>query len=241
MVAEPDPAARPAPFTGKAAYVISQSYYYVAAVVGVGLLLGGVIAALIGVREWIFPATPDVTGSPYLEEGSDDAIRSILGGLAFAIPGGLMFWWHLREARRREPQAVAGVFWGSALYFHLVAFVALVIAVGGVIETLHALIDVAVPQCFSSTVEVGYGPLPDPSNVPSDSPGSDPITVGGIAPIRECYPSSSEALRNALDGLIVAGVAGATWVWHLRRGRRLTAPPSGVEPGEASQTDAAPA
>ena len=236
MVAEPD-ASHPGPFSGKAAFVISQSYYYVAAVVGVGLLLGGVIATLIGLREWIFPVTPEANGSPFLE-GSDDAIRSILGGLAFAIPGGLTFWWHLREARGREPIAVAGVFWGSALYFHLVAFVALVIALGGAIETLHALIDVAVPQCFGP--EQGY--VLDPSTIPGAETGADPITVGGIEPIRECYPSSSEALRNALDGLIVAGVAGATWVWHLRRGRRLTAPPSAerstAPPGGTSPADA---
>ncbi len=36
----------------------------------------------------------------------------------------------------------------------------------------------------------------------------------------ECYPSTSEALRSALDGVIVASVAGAAWVWHLRRGRQ---------------------
>jgi uncharacterized protein DUF5671 len=235
LVAEPDPAARAAPFTGKAAYVISQSYYYVAAVVGIGLLLGGVIAALIGLREWIFPVMPEAHASPFLE-GSDDAIRSILGGLAFAIPGGLTFWWHLREARRREPIAVAGMFWGSALYFHLVAFVALVIALGGAIETLHALIDVAVPQCFGP--EQGY--VLDPSTIPGAESGTDPGTVGAIEPIRQCYPSTSEALRNALDGLIVAGVAGATWIWHLRRGRRLSASP-GVEPDEASPAEAAPA
>jgi uncharacterized protein DUF5671 len=223
VVAEAGAATHPGPFSGKAAYVISQSYYYVAAVVGVGLLLGGVIATLIGLREWIFPVTPNAGGSPFLEEGSDDAIRSILGGLAFAIPGGLTFWWHLREARRREPVAAAGVFWGSALYFHLVAFVALVIALGGAIATLHALIDVAVPQCFESASAIA--PL-DPSTLPGASPGGDPITIGGIEPIRECYPSRSEALRNALDGLIVAGVAGATWLWHLRRGRRLTPPPA---------------
>ncbi len=36
----------------------------------------------------------------------------------------------------------------------------------------------------------------------------------------QCYPPSSEAIRSVVDGVIVASVAGVTWVWHLRRGRR---------------------
>ena len=88
------------------------------------------------------------------------------------------------------------MFWGSALYFHLVAFVALLIALGGAIETLHALIDVAVPQCFGP--EQGYEL--DPSTIPGAETGTDPITVGGIEPIRECYPPSSEAFRTRWTG-----------------------------------------
>jgi hypothetical protein len=233
LVAEPAPAARPAPFSGKAAYVISQTYYYVAAVVGVGLLLGGVIATLIGLREWIFPATPEAGGSPFIEGGSDDAVRAILGGLAFAIPGGLVFWWHLREARRREPAAVPGVFWGSALYFHLVAFVALAIALGGTISTLHSLIDAAIPRCFDSP-EVVLDPTTLPGVSPGIEGGGEPLT---LQPIRECYPPVSVSLRSAVDGLIVAGVAGATWAWHLRRGRRLTAPPAAGSSSAAPPSD----
>jgi hypothetical protein len=193
-------------------------------VVGVGLLLGGAIGALIGVRQWILPAAQDPTSSPILEGGSHDAIRGILGGLAFAVPGAVLFWWHLREARRREGVRSAGVSWGSALYFHLVAFVALVIAVGGVIGTLHSLADAAFPECFSSPTHV----LPPIDVSPGISNGvaSAAPEVIEISPLRECYPPVSVSLRSALDGLIVAAVAGATWVWHLRRGRRLTTTPS---------------
>ena len=188
------------------------------------------IAALIGFRQWIFPVTPDAAGSPFLEGGSDDAIRSILGGLAFAIPGGLTFRWHLREARRRERAGTAGVFWGSALYFHLVAFVALAIALGGTIALLHSLIDVAVPQCFDLP-EVVIDPSAFPDAPVGYEGAGEPLTR---QPISECYPPSAVALRSALDALIVAGVAGATWAWHLNRGRRLTAPPEGDAPSAAS-------
>ena len=37
---------------------------------------------------------------------------------------------------------------------------------------------------------------------------------------QECYPPSSEGEPSVLDGVIVASVAGGTWLWHLRRGRR---------------------
>ena len=220
MVTEPDPAAAPAPSAGRAAFAISQSYYYLAAVVGVGLLLGGVIGALIGVREWILPSGQDPTGSPFLQGSSREAIRGILGGLAFAIPGALLFWWHLREARRREDLTLAGVSWGSSLYFHLVAFVALMIAVGGVIGTLHSVADAAVPDCFEAPRHV----LPPTDITPIAGTSTEEASVLEQVPIgtfRQCYPPVSVSLRSALDGLIVSAVAGATWIWHLRRGRRL--------------------
>ena len=224
MVTEPDPAA--AQSSGRAAFAISQTYYYLAAVVGVGLLLGGVIGALIGVREWVLPAGHDPTGSPFLEGGSHDAIRGVLGGVAFAIPGVLLFWWHLREARRRESVGVAGVAWGSTLYFHAVAFVALMIAVGGVIGTLHSLSDAAFPDCFEAPTHVL--PPTDITPIPGASTGESSATLQPVPydTFRQCYPPSSVSLRSALDGLIVAAVAGATWLWHLRRGRRLGAVPA---------------
>jgi hypothetical protein len=183
-------------------------------------LLGGVIGALIGVREWILPSGQDPTGSPFLGGSSRDAIGGILGGLAFAIPGALLFWWHLREARRREDVALAGVSWGSSLYFHLVAFVALMIAVGGVFGTLHSVADAAVPDCFEAPTHV----LPPTDFTPIPGTSTEEASVLEQVPIdtfRQCYPPVSVSLRSALDGLIVAAVAGATWIWHLRRGRRL--------------------
>jgi hypothetical protein len=227
LVTEPGPAAAPAPSSGRAAFAISQSYYYLAAVVGIGLLLGGVIGALIGVREWILPSAQDPTGSPFLEGSSRDAIRGILGGLAFALPGALLFWWHLREARRREGVSLAGVAWGSALYFHLVAFVALMIAVGGVIGTLHSLADAAVPDCFEAPTHLL--PPTDISPIPGAGEASAASRSVRFDTFRQCYPLASVSLRSALDGLIVAVVAGATWIWHLRRGRSLAGIPGTSE------------
>jgi Domain of unknown function (DUF5671) len=220
-VSEPERGVDPAPFSGRAAFAISQGYYYLAAVIGVGFLLGGVIAALIGLRELVLP-TPSGNGS-LVESSSREAVRSILGALAFAIPGGLVFWWHLREARRRDARPVGGTFWGSALYFHLVALVALSIALGGAISLLHSLLDGALPSCYSHPTTGS----PDPSFEPEV--GSPIATLSPVPELigteRECYPPTSQALRSAADALIVTVVAGGTWAWHLGRGRREPSPP----------------
>jgi hypothetical protein len=73
-VSDPEPESDPAPFSGRAAFAISQSYYYLAAVIGVGLLLGGVIETLIGFRELILPAASGGGGGPYVET-ADSASR----------------------------------------------------------------------------------------------------------------------------------------------------------------------
>jgi hypothetical protein len=208
------PAPGQQPFSGRAAFAITQTYYYIAAVVGVGLLLGGGIAALIAFRQWILPS--EVVGPS--GSGSREAVRSLLGALAFAIPGGLVLAWHLGEARRRERSSMPGSFWGSALYFHLVALISLFIAVGGVITLLHSVVDAALPQCFG--VPRPYeGPLypGEVSPIPGLSPGPDAVLIEAE---EECYPQPSDALRSALDATIVASVAGGVWLWHLRRGRR---------------------
>lgn len=228
-MSDPEPELDPAPFSGRAAFAIAQSYYYLAAVIGVGLLLGGVIGTLIGLRELVLPGSTGSIGGFTEDTASRDALRSVLGGLAFAIPGGLVFLWHIREARRREARAVPGTFWGSALYFHLVALVSISIAVGGTIALLHSLRDAAVPLCYP-TPDIA---LPPVTGTPVPGLGTPPITIspapeGVLTQQENCYPRTSDALRSAADALIVAGVSGATWAWHLRRGRRTEpAPPAG--------------
>lgn len=227
-----DRGAEPSASSGRAAVVISQTYYYAVAAIGLAFLLGGTIAALIALRKWVLPVGADASeffGGP---ADRNDAPRSFLGALAFAIPGALAFAWHLREGRRREGRAFRAS-WGGVLYFHLVAFIAVLITMGGVVALLHSLRDAAVPFCYDvpgfddPVIDIpsvapgaeGLSPIP-PIELPED------VDAGVLFSDEECYPSTAEALRSAIDAGIVAVVAGLTWLWHLRRGRRsLEEPP----------------
>jgi Domain of unknown function (DUF5671) len=218
--------------SGRAATVISQTYYYVVAAVGLAFLLGGLIAALIALRKWVLPIS-DVGSSGFYGGPLDrnDAARSFLGALAFAIPGALVLTWHLRQARRREGRRTSRESWGGVLYFHLVALISVMIALGGVVASLHAVRDWALPICYDPPrAELAPVESPVSGSGLDGSPIADPqypVDLNpGVLKQQECYPSSSEALRSVLDGVIVASVAGGTWVWHLRRGRRaLDEPP----------------
>ena len=126
------------------------------------------------------------------------SVEALLQGLAFAIPGALAAWWHLGQARRREGRVAAGAFWGRSLYFHAVAFLAYVVALGGVVATLFSLIDAA----FAADC---------------------PETIGRDLGFLVCT-DADDALRAALNGLIVVLVAGTVWWWHLREGRRTVSP-----------------
>ena len=200
---EPAPAALPqVPREGRAAYVLSQLYYYLAAVVGVGFLLGGGIGFLLGVRTLILPPAGQETA---------DAVRGMLGGLAFMLPGLFVVWWHLREARRREGKATGTAFWGGALYFHLVAWIGLIVVMTATAGLLTSARDLALPEC-----EV------QPALAPGEEPGGETIRK------EFCYPLRGEAGRSILDAAIYILVAAPLMWWHLRQGRRLTTPPPDV-------------
>lgn len=193
---------------GRAAWVLSQLYYYAAAVVGVGLLIGGGIAALMGVRTLVLPEE---------FEQARDGVRGLLIGLCFVLAGAALLWWHLREARRREHAPTTAAFWGTSLYFHLVALVALAFVLIGTIGILISAVDAAVPRCFGGEV------------VPAEPGG---VTVEeaphGSATFSECYPTGEDAGRQALNFGIVLLVGGPVYWWHLRQGRRIfgAAPPA---------------
>jgi len=197
----------PANPEGRAAHVISQAYYYVAAVVGFGLFLGGAIGTLFGVRELILPREYETT-----REG----VRTILHGLAFALPGLALMWWHLRQARRRESRPAAAAPWGAVLYFHLVSLLSLVFVLIGGIGLLFSLADAASSDCE---------PPPPPVVIPAEAPGELTAIEESFEEGDFCYPGRSDSLRNGLDSSIFLIVAGPVFWWHLRQGRRLTAPP----------------
>ncbi len=202
---EPVPAAPPEPVAapeGRGAYVISQLYYYLAAVVGVGFLLGGGIGLLLGVRTLVLPQSG---------QEAEDAIRGMLGGLAFMLPGLAVVWWHLGQARRREGKVTVSAFWGSALYFHLVAWIALIVVMTATAGLLTAARDAALPECAVQ-----------PALAPGEAPGGETIRK------EFCYPLAGEAARSMFDAGIYILVAAPIMWWHLRQGRRLTAPPPDV-------------
>ena len=192
-VPRPPGAQLPPDQSGRAAYVISQLYYYVAAVVGVGFIIGGLVAFLFGVRTLVLPLE---------HEGSREGLRTMLIGLSFALPALAMMLWHLRQARRREGHVRPGTFWGSALYFHLVALIALFFVFGGTVGILASAASGAVPHCFEPPLTHGM------------------LGSGGS----ECYPGPEEAARNVIDASIFVIVAAPIMWWHLRQGRRLTSP-----------------
>jgi hypothetical protein len=181
------------PEPGRAVHTIEQLYYYIVAAVGVAFVLGGVIAMLFGVRTLVLPEET---------QESRDAVRTMLHGLAFVLPGLALVWWHLREARTADARMTVHPFWGRSLYFYLVAFVSLWLAVGGLIAILATAVDAALPHCFE-------GPVALPAGAEEQA---------------ACQPEPREAGRRVLDGAIFVIAAGPVWWWHLRQGRRATRP-----------------
>ncbi len=103
-------------------------YYYLATIVGLSFLLAGLIGGLNGLVTAMFPRTADEyiyseppfndSGDPVEESAAEKEQREAeafdqarnggfaagLRGLITAIVGAPVFFWHLRQARRREPE-----------------------------------------------------------------------------------------------------------------------------------------
>lgn len=194
--------------SGRAAYVISQLFHYIAAVIGAGLLLGGLVVLLFGVRTLILPRE---------FEEARDGLRGIVHALAFAVPGATALWWNLRAARRGEPVSPPPVFWGRALYFYLVSVVALGFVLGGSVAVLSTAADAAIPHCERHLRPLRPPGIEEPGPVPLEPLPPDVETEPG--PVH-CYPSGAEAARQALDGAVFLLAGGPVLWWHLRQGRR---------------------
>ena len=203
---------QPASPESRAAHVISQVYCYVAATGAFGLFLGGSIATLFGLRELILPREFETTGS---------AVSTLLHGLSFLVPGVIIMLWHLRQARRREERPPTTVFWGRVLYYHLVALVSLLFVVIGTVGLLTNLSEALTNECdgiASSSVRTP----PHQGELEFEPEARGPR-------LEACYPTRADALRNAVDASLVLIVSGPVFWWHLRQGRRLTAPPPETE------------
>ena len=213
---------------------IPHAYLAFGATVGVVFLLVAVASLLIALRQWIWPSSGDDFGSglfgPTIED-SDAALRSLLGALAWAIPAVLVLWWHRTRSWTGPTVDVDGAGWGRILFAHLVAAVALVIATGATVALLSSLRDSVVRECFPSFSGGGsvVAPAPSAGATPppliSESPPIELPIDPGFAPEPECYPERGDAFRSAVDAGLVTLVAGGTWGWALRRGRRLATPP----------------
>lgn len=228
---------------------LRRAYLAFAGAFGVVLLLIAATSLLIALRQWLLPSSDDGFGGSFLgpaTEGSNAAVRSLLGAAALALPGAAIVLWHRREAGRTDRPATDPVAWGRSLFLHLVAAVTLVIAGAAAVVALQSVRDAVAARCFPSFRDVGSpadpgagysggtGTAPplttfEPPLTTFEPPISIPIDPG-FAPEPECYPRTGDALRNALDAGLVAGVAGATWAWHLGRTRqprlaRTAAPP----------------
>ena len=107
---------------------ISQAYSCIAAAIGIAFLIGGLIVALIALHKLVLlsPAGGVRVG---VRVGRGRAVAA--WALAYAIPGALVFVWHIREARRRAELGSGETLWGALLYFHLVALITRVIRWAG--------------------------------------------------------------------------------------------------------------
>ena len=164
-------------------------------------LLGGSIATVIGLRELVFHLNLQL-----VHQGP----RSVLNGLAFVLTGGVVAFWHLREVRTRAGDAPRPVFWGGALYAHVVALFALIVAMVGTVIALMGVVSLAFPVCVSNPVMAG------------GSAGF--ISSGSLPGETFCLSTSKASAIGILNGVIVLALAGAVWLWHLRQGRTSTAP-----------------
>ena len=181
---------------GRGGWVISQLYYYLVAAAAVGLVVAGGIQILHGLREVVLPRA---------FESRHNGFYQMLQALALILPRWIFLGWNLQQARAREHVRLTRIAWPRALYFLLVSLFTVAFVYFGAITVLRSLLQAGWQACgLGAVIPIFSGP-------------------GAIAARGPCLPSHTDALRSALDGLVVFVVATAAWHWHLRQLRRETA------------------
>ncbi|HWC32328.1 MAG TPA: hypothetical protein VG709_04295 [Actinomycetota bacterium] len=163
--------------------------------------LYGVVGAAVGL--WLFiaamlevlVATARLALDLWFESTWADPLRSVTAAFPSAVVAAVVVWWHVRYGIRGGREGAREGSWRASLYFHLVALVALVAALIGAVEVKSAAADLVAPQCIA------------------------PATTDYV-PGRSCFPPSSVAVRNAIEGAALFLVASPIFLWHIARAPR---------------------
>lgn len=83
---------------------IALVYYYIAALIGLVIVItGAIIAVNSAVDALFFDPPPEQQEFVYYDEDDrGDHLESALKGLLTAAVGAPIFWWHVRQARRTD-------------------------------------------------------------------------------------------------------------------------------------------
>ncbi len=169
------------------ASAVASLYGYAGAAVGLWLF------ASAGVQ--IVAAVAMLALDVRLDSTSPNPVPSLVAGLLHAALGGSVAWWHLRYAMTQRRSGREQALSRGALYFHVVALVALVAALIGSVELMSSAVDLVAPECIA--------------------PGTTDYVPG-----RSCLPPRAVAVRNAVEGAVLLVVASPLFVWHVRKGRQ---------------------
>lgn len=119
-----------------------------------------------------------------------------------------------------EPQGTKRS-WVVLLYFYVVALVGLVLVVTGVTMALFGAKSALFPELGLSRYSYEYDVVPQDPSRPTE-PTEEQLQTARDRAIDE---RRSSGLDGMLSGVILAGVGAPVLIWHLKRGRALSAWP----------------
>ena len=90
---------------------VTLLYFYLAAIIGLSIMITGTLIAAHALLDVIFYEGPNTNvgmdGSEFQMLGGvpdrGDEFQTVLRGLVTAAVGFPVFWWHLRQAQRADP------------------------------------------------------------------------------------------------------------------------------------------